>query len=153
MRASASMPVFVVELRQYSHSAARKHSLSLKGGNCFFQLCATQLHHQRTCFKIPVFLWLNLSHILSWISCRVSESNRAVFTHQLMISMNYEQLKVADYPVQRVTTPLWCGVESLFCWEPFSLAAGWQTSMFPPPTVPIVLGKAFRPEDFDCIAI
>lgn len=91
-------------------------------------------------FKTP--FGLNLSQILGWINCLVSESNSAMFMHQLKFLMGYKQLKVSDYLKCRVTTPLWYGTETPVVWEPFSLTSGWQTSLFPHSPVPtLCLGR------------
>lgn len=102
-------------------------------------------------FKSPCFPWVEFTPDPQLDKWPFSKSIRAVFTHQLKVSMDYEQLEISDYLAGRVTTPLWYRVESPVCWEPSSLAAGWQNSLFP--SSHFLLGKVSRPEDFGCIAI
>lgn len=91
-------------------------------------------------FKTP--FQLNLSQILSWINCLVSESDGIIFTYQLKVLVDYEQLKVSDYLKCRVVAALWYGTESPVGWELFSLTSGWQTSLFPHSPVPtLCLGR------------
>lgn len=96
---------------------------------------------------------LNLSQILGWINCLVSESDSTMFTYQLKVLMDYEQLKVSDYLKCRVVAPLWYGTE--FCWLG-ALPSHFWIADFPVSSFPCfhsLLGKASHREDLGCVPI